>query len=100
MARTMPRVAADAMPACLLVGAATAESTASRPATAGTSASSSVRSQAVTTVSSGWATASRAGSLTTAVTWWPASRAWRTRRQPVPPVAPNTVSRIAPLEGG
>jgi hypothetical protein len=94
MARRISRVAVDATGPSLRPRGPMPDSTASH----GSSAVSAVRSGAVTTVSEAWSAENLAASRTTAVTWWPASSAWRTTCPPTPPVAPKTVIfiRVSP----
>src|SRR5215472_3606151 len=70
-----------------------AETTAPASATAGSIAAGS-SPPATTTASRSWRTGSLAGSLTTAVRWWPAARACHARWRPVLPLAPKIVSCI------
>ena len=71
-----------------------AASTASAPATDSLIAPGSIRSAVTTRSPAAAGTDIRAGSRTTAVTWWPAARACSVKQVPVAPVAPKTVSSM------
>ena len=91
MACRIPRVASVATGPSLRPRGPTPEMTALLPSSAGVRGPGSVRPGTRTTSSARWRCSNWDLSRTTAVTWWPASRACRTTCPPMPPVAPKTV---------